>query len=290
MDEAAFSRGVIGFWNPSGTSGRIALIAAVLAGCAIFAAGSRWFGVPALPGFDGGLLLQPAPAAAIIEVAALLLVATVVGTVLAGAIHFEAGLFAATFAMLTLSGRCGTIQSVLLESAGRQRVYWILFLELLILSAIIAGLWFMLRLLGSAGLVGATRQSEAPKSEQKEETGLIDRLTAFAAQIVATGLIVMFLCQSEAKNQSLASVGIASIVGAMIACKYSPVRPSIWYWSGPLVVGLLGYLLVFTGQDAQLAVGNPSGTFAALARPLPMDYASVGPAGAMLGYWMMRKN
>lgn len=75
----------------------------------------------------------------------------------------------------------------------------------------------------------------------------------------------------------------------MIAYKYSPVPSSIWYWAGPLMVGLVGYLLVFTGQDPQLVVGNPSGTFAALARPLPMDYASVGPAGALLGYWMMRK-
>jgi hypothetical protein len=100
---------------------------------------------------------------------------------------------------------------------------------------------------------------------------------------------MMFLCQSEAKNQALASVGIASFLGTIIAYKYAPVRPSIWFWSGPLIIGLLGYILAAMGQDANLAIGSPIGTFASLARPLPIDYASVGPAGAILAYWMMRK-
>ena len=28
---------------------------------------------------------------------------------------------------------------------------------------------------------------------------------------------------------------------------------------------------------------------APLSRPLPLDYASVGPAGALIGYWMSRR-
>jgi hypothetical protein len=31
------------------------------------------------------------------------------------------------------------------------------------------------------------------------------------------------------------------------------------------------------------------GPFAGLVRPLPLDYASAGPAGAILGHWMSRK-
>jgi hypothetical protein len=100
---------------------------------------------------------------------------------------------------------------------------------------------------------------------------------------------MMFLCQSEAKNQCLASVGIASFLATVVAYKYAPVRPSIWFWSGPLIVGLIGYIAAALGQDSNLAIGSPAGTFAALARPLPIDYASVGPAASMLAYWMMRK-
>lgn len=151
-DEHVFYRAVIGFWTPRGISARVALSLAVLAACGIFALGSRWLGVPVLAGFDGSLLLQPSPAAAIVAMAALLLVCTLVGTVLAGAVRFEAGLFAASFAMLIISYRCGTMQSVLLEGDGQPGLYWILILELLILSIILVGLWFLLRLLGSLGL------------------------------------------------------------------------------------------------------------------------------------------
>jgi hypothetical protein len=40
--------------------------------------------------------------------------------------------------------------------------------------------------------------------------------------------------------------------------------------------------------DAAVATetGRVTGVFAPLARPLPLDYASFGTAGALLGYWM----
>ena len=34
--------------------------------------------------------------------------------------------------------------------------------------------------------------------------------------------------------------------------------------------------------------GRGAGALAALGRPLPLDYASLGPAGAILGYWISR--
>jgi hypothetical protein len=177
------------------------------------------------------------------------------------------------------------MQSVLLEAGGNESVYIGLIVELLILAAFIAGLWALLWLLGRANLnrTNTTADLDIPAFS------LVNSLTAAITQTVATAVFLMFLCQSEAKNQALASVGIASFLGALIAYKYAPGRPSFWYWSGPLIVGVIGYALAAMGQDTGLATGNPTGTFAALARPLPLDYASVGPAGAMLGYWMMRK-
>ena len=118
------------------------------------------------------------------------------------------------------------------------------------------------------------------------DSNLLNNLTATISQTVITAVIIMILCQSETKNQCLASVGIASMLGSIMAYKYAATRPSFWYWAGPLLAGFVGYALAALGQDANLNIGSPTGLFAALARPLPVDYASVGVAGAIFGYWV----
>ncbi|HEX4053601.1 MAG TPA: hypothetical protein VHX86_04990 [Tepidisphaeraceae bacterium] len=282
IDDRPFGHWVLGLGKSSGTIAQVALFVAAAVGCVIFTFGSRWFGIPVVPGFDGSILEQPNPVVAFFAIAVLLVIALLVGTALAGAVRFEAGLFAATCGLAAISVRCGTMQSVLLETGGNDSVYVGMTVHLLIFAAFIVGLWALLWVLGRAN-------SAAPGEADLTESAFVNRCTAGITQIIATAVFIMFLCQTEAKNQALASVAIASFLGAVIAYKYSPVRPSIWYWSGPLIVGLIGYILAAMGQDANLAIGSPTGTFAALARPLPIDYASVGTAGAILGYWVLRK-
>jgi hypothetical protein len=208
----------------------------------------------------------------------MLAISTLLGTVIAGAIQFDAGVFAGACGLIALSCRCGTMQSVLFETGGTQSVYFRLLIELIVLGIFLVGIWFVLYRLS-----GATPASP-------EESSFANNITATASQAVATGVLMMFLCQSEAKNQVLASVCIASLVAAMIAFKYAPTRPSFWYWIGPVLTGVSGYALAALGQVSNLNIGVPIGTFAALARPLPLDYAGAGVAGAMLGYWMVRKS
>jgi hypothetical protein len=275
-DDQRLDRMVLGYWGSAGISARTALMVAAGAACLIFAVGANQFSLPILPGFDGSLLAQPAPLVVLFLVAVMLAGSALVGTIVARAVHFEAGLFSAAFGLMVLSLRCGTIQSVLFESDGSQTVYLRLILELLILGAFLAGIWFLL-----------CRFDGHAKTAPEENSNILHNLTATTAQTAATAVLIMVLCQTEAKNQCLASVGLASLAGSMLAYKYAPTRPSIWYWVGPLLAGVIGYALASLGQDANLTIGLPNGTFAALARPLPLDYASVGVAGAILGYWMM---
>ena len=109
---------------------------------------------------------------------------------------------------MAISVRCGTMQSVLLEAGGNESVYIGLIVELLILAAFIAGLWALLWLLGRANLnrTNTTADLDIPAFS------LVNSLTAAITQTVATAVFLMFLCQSEAKNQALASVGIASFL------------------------------------------------------------------------------
>ena len=59
-----------------------------------------------------------------------------------------------------------------------------------------------------------------------------------------------------------------------------------WYWIAPLAAGTRGYIAGFKSPDG-LETGDLTSTFAALCRVLPLDYASLGMAGVMVGYWWM---
>src|SRR5262245_65668565 len=50
--------------------------------------------------------------------------------------------------------------------------------------------------------------------------------------------------------------------------------PSLWFWLGPLVVGVLGYVLQYFAPTDWM-IGDARGFFAPLARPMPLDYAGL---------------
>jgi hypothetical protein len=283
IDDGVFQGWVIGFWRPHGLTARIALTLSVLVCAVILYLGSQWFGVPELPGFDGSLLRQSSPAMAIILVAILMPIAALVGTVLAGAVRFEAGLFAAALGLMCISLRTGTMTSVLQEANGQPDVYKTLAVELLMLSIILIGVWGMLWVLGKKTVINAEHHDGAATGSQSNGIG------ALITQAIVTALVMLFFCQSEAKYQVLASVGISSVIGTWIAYTSFPARPSIWYWTAPLLVGIIAYILAAMNTDPNLMIGHPDTLLGALERPLPLDYASAGPAGAILGYWTMRK-
>jgi hypothetical protein len=52
-----------------------------------------------------------------------------------------------------------------------------------------------------------------------------------------------------------------------------------------LIVGVVGYFWAYTWPGLW-QIGNVA---VPLARALPLDWASAGPSGAILGYWMSRR-
>jgi hypothetical protein len=141
-EEQNFGGWVLRFWPERGVTARSVVSAAALIAAGLFVWGTRMFGLPVLPGFDGSILAQPSAFAAIAIVAVLLVISALVGTVLAGAIHFEAGIFAAACGLVALSLRGGTMQAVLFEANGSSSVYFRLMLELLLLGGFLAAILF----------------------------------------------------------------------------------------------------------------------------------------------------
>jgi hypothetical protein len=170
-----------------------------------------------------------------------------------------------------------------LFAAGGPGVFISLAVETVILFAALVVAWVLLR-----KLRGTTSQTDAPLAEeldQEEEEGLDEKLLAVFTQASAMMAMMILLCRSDAKHQTLASVAISAAAGSAVAVQLVKVRSAFWLWIGPLAVAVFGYVFAAFHSDG-FQIGVLHGPLAALARPLPLDYVSMGPAGAIFGYWM----
>lgn len=262
-------------WEDTGVRDRVLLVLGTLACMLLFWAAARQFGIPAEPGHSASLLQQPNAGVAIIITALAFVASVFVGTTFTASVHRDAGIFCACLGLAVLSARGGPMRYVLFEAAGRS-VYLMLAGELLVLGALLAAAWIAVdRFVGPSP---SSRLDDAPgaDADQKYFTTIMQVLLMIA--------LMSLLAQTDSKSQAMAAVGASAMLAAMAANWFAPASPSPWLWAGPFVVGLIGYLSCYFKPEG-IEVGRTSGYFAALARPLPLDYASIGVAGALLGYW-----
>jgi hypothetical protein len=204
---------------------------------------------------------------------------------IAGSVQHDAGLVAATFGLAGLSMRGGPMRENLFVAAG-PRVYLGFAIEVIILFWLVALGWMTLRLLTRWRL--ARPEGHATGSPDEHDEPLDQRLLATLTHIIIMSMLMMILCQSDQKAQVLASVLISAMLASMGAHQFVATSPSIWFWSGPLAVALLGYVGTYFSPSGW-NIGVARGVFAPLARPQPLDYASWGVAGAIMGYWISRR-
>lgn len=249
-----------------------------------------WFagaamGIPAHRGFDASLLQQSSPAVALFITLVLTVACALLGSAIAGTIRFEAGLATAAIGLLALSMRGGPIRYTLMYSTGPQ-VFITLAAELMILYAILGVGWAVVWLLRNKGWL----QDDPFRDGVADVEGPVNqKLAALATQVVVMSILMMILCETDWKPQVLASVGLSAFLGTLAAHSLFPARPSLWYWIGPLVVGVVGYMLAYSGSTSTWMIGQVSGFAPELGRPLPLDYVGAGPAGAVIGYWTSRR-
>lgn len=258
------------------------LTATVVCGLAFWWAG-EFLRVPARPPFEVSLFQQPGAGKGVAVVAAVVLSigGAAVGHLLAGRWWGYAGPFAAAVGLATWSCRGGPSRYVYFhaDSAGTGRgIFFLLAVEQLALAAAAGAAWmFVLR---------RADKRRAPRANPPGR-GIAGKVQAVATQAVATACVVLILCQTDTKKCALASVFVAAFVATALTEHWFKDEHALrWYWAGPLAAGVLGYLLnAFTADPAGIATGRLTGLFAALARPLPLDYASLGAAGALVGHW-----
>jgi hypothetical protein len=207
-----------------------------------------------------------------------------IGFLIAGRIRVDAALFAASAGLTAMSIRGGTLGD-LLRSGGSPATYLLLLLEAILLFAIMVGAWIVQCRLNQAA--GFPADSAHDGFDEPDEP-IGQKLTATVATALGMLVAMAILSQADDKAQVLCSVALSGLIGATIAHTLFPVRPSVWFWTGPLLIAAVGYLFAFFWPQGW-QIGLVGGQFAALARPLPLDYASAGTAGALLGYWLSRQ-
>lgn len=246
---------------------------------------ARLLGLPTEPGFDGSLLRQPggSAAVAIVVAAALIWVSAAAVTLVARRHWVYAGALAASAGLAAWSFRGGPIEPVLLStnpSAPGTGVFIVLLAEVISLGLLVGSAWLLV-LPRVAGEPGETLAKRLTPSAQIGK--------AVFCQAVLVAVAVSLLVPTAEKKQAVFGVLFACMIATGVAQHFFRDEAAArWYWAGPILVGAAGYLLNAFGVGAQSAVetGHLSGSFAALARPLPLDYAGAGVVGALLGYWV----
>ena len=228
------------------------------------------FTIPQVRGYAGSLLQGTA-------IANLLLVAVVYFSIAAatsivlGRIRPGIGVFAASFGLAAISVRGGTVSSVL-RDLGATTTYGMFLGETVVLAAIAAGAMLLSRFLAPLPPLANLQDDQPAKAT--------DKLLSVGLQTAITLVLVLVLGQSDVKGQALAAVGIASLVATLVADNSLPVGFTPLAVMAPFAAALVGYSWALT------AAGGSSDPANSLVMALPLDYASFGVAGTMLGHWM----
>ena len=265
------------------------IVAAIVCGVIFWFVGS-WFGIPESPRFDASLILQPSPVVAFIVVGVTLVTCASIGSAIAGTVRFDGGLFAAALGLYVLGARGGPMHLTLVTHPGRG-THLALALELLILGAFLALAWAVLWLLHRRGRL----QGDATRDGLREQAiTRSDQLYALAIHTAVTLALLLLLLRTDDKKQVFAAMAIAGFAGAMAAYSFSAARPSVYYWSAPLIVGLLGHVMGYANW-AEYESGEGwkqpyvASVFEPLTRALPLDYAGIGVGCSIFGYWTARR-
>jgi hypothetical protein len=240
----------------------------------------EWIDFPVEYKHSGSVLYQHNGVLKLIVFWVLLIAVTVAGTLLTSWRWFLAGLFSACLGSSAWAIRGGTLRYVLF-TASSPSVFLVLAIEQILLVGGVAALWLVLWQLQESQR--SLLAEQRPKIEEETTPG--DPIFAITTQALAMGILVLLLAATDMAKQVNLSVFIAAAAATALAQSLQKGdKLGKWYWAGPILVGLIGYVGCYfssRGWD----IGQPSGTLGPLARPLPMCYASFGMAGALFGYW-----
>ena len=261
------------------------VILGALVAFALFWLAGHQFKIPTERHFSASLFQQPTAFTTIVVVGIVYAASVVIGSFIAGVIGFDAGLFCASIGLCALSARGGAMRFTLMESPTAAT--WLMLIGEIIVLALVVGCGMLLQdLLHRKGLL---HDDDHRHIVNEVHRSLDQRLLALLCNVIVISICMMLLAPTDRKPQAVITVAVSSFLGTLAAYYIVPTKPSVWYWAAPIVVGAIGYGLQYIAKPGGWEIGEIRGAFAALARPLPLDYAGSGVAAAIFGYWVSRR-
>lgn len=277
-------------WAAFNTAERALLLAGCGACVAVVTTLSGSLGLPTMPRLSGSLLIGSSPLSSILMTAVAVGICTLLGAVVAAFLRLEAGMLCVAAGIAALSVRGGSMRTVL-QYAGGPGVYLTMLVEVALLFILLGIAWIALNALHKR--IWSTHLAQltildATSGEDEDQLSLANIGYALGVQVAVMILCESLLLQVDAKKQAMASIGIAALLGTMAACHLAPLVAGFWYGLGPVVTGALGYAMAYASPSGW-QLGESNGTLGALARAIPLDYAGIGIAGVIIGYWTARR-
>lgn len=237
-------------------------------------------GLPVYPGFSAGFLGDK-PIIGTLMVIFGIPAITWLASMVTGRIRFEAGLFCCLIGLISLSVHGGDMRQALLDNGPA--IYFRFAIESVILGT---SMVVSYQLMEKRLLAGMRLRSAVP--EEQDPDTLSDRITTVIVQALVVIVLLTILCPSPQKGQALGMAGLSGMLASMFVHHVYKVRSSFWYLCGTMLAGVLAYLYTGLFSPAGAVIGVTTGWVAGAARPLPIDYASLGVAGTIFGYWTSR--
>ena len=216
-------------------------------------------------------------------------------TAIAGRVRYDAGWGCVAAGLYALRLRGGPMSSTV---DGRDAgVFLVLAIELVLLAAILAGAWFLLHVLRERGASSPALRKvlELPSArtrvaDRKATAESLDqKLLALVIGAATTAVGMMILCRTDQRAQVFFSLVISAYLATYVTHLFIPTRPGAWFWGGPVLCGVAGYVAAWLlTPPGMLAIGHPGGFLAPLARPLPLDYVGVAVPVALYRYVQSR--
>lgn len=266
---------------------RILLYLCVLVSIWLFWYVGGRFKVPYMAEQDASLLLQVHATAAVIVCWIVLGIPALIGTALCGRVHADAGLFCACAGLGAISFRGGSIRDILMAHPDSS-AYLILIAETALLWVGILAVSYLIRLVYSRipVLLPAEERDNGPRSDRPSAPPAW-AIASVACQSILMGLLIMLLARSTTKVQVMAAVLVsAGLATALSGSYFHRPRLAAFTCLGPAIVGICGYLLAWSNPGS-LNIALPA---TSLATATPLDYLSMGSAGALFGAWFSRKH
>lgn len=236
------------------------------------------------PGFGGSLLVDGNPIISLTTVVVWTTIVFAAATYFGRSVRPDVGLFGAAIALFA-ARRAGGVTRDTYLAHPTSGTLTLLAVELVLLGVFLGLLHSATRYLVQRGSLPDDHALDGIRPKP-EETG--QKILALVTHALVLAVVALLTIRSDERMQVTAILVIAGILASICTVRFIPATPSGFFWFGPIAAGVVAYVITAMSGTANLVIGEPAGYCGALARGLPLDFASAGVAGAIYGYWIGR--